>query len=67
MENDIDTNGRRVLAYYYYFVYNDESKARELIDAAWKVLPQFSICQGERDYEAKLLKLLSEKMDRKEC
>ena len=67
LKNDVDSNGRRVLAYYEYYIRNDEAKARELVDEAWKVIDKFGYDEAGRDYEAKLLKLLTEKMDGKEC
>ncbi|MBR1693646.1 MAG: hypothetical protein IJ711_12875 [Lachnospiraceae bacterium] len=66
LENDTDTNGRRVLAYYHYFVNHDARKAHALIREAWHVMPKFSNCQAERDYEAKLLDILAKVMERDE-
>ena len=63
LANDRDTNGRRVLAYYQYFVNHDVSKARSLIEEGRRLLPKFSITQSERDYEEKLLNKLSDMID----
>ncbi|MBR1816756.1 MAG: hypothetical protein IJ763_08650 [Lachnospiraceae bacterium] len=59
LNNDMDTNGRRVLAYYHYFVLNDIDMTIKFINEAYNVLDKFSIAQGERDYEKMLLENIS--------
>ena len=58
--NDRDANGKRVLAFYYYYNFNDIPTAEKYISEAYDMLPNFSVYLQEREYERMLLDKISE-------
>jgi len=57
--NDKDSNGYRVLAYYEYFINHNAEKARLLVEEAKREINNFPGKQFEREYEYKLICMLS--------
>lgn len=53
--NDMDSNGRRVLAYYQMYVMRDPVAAKQTATDGLNVLSQFSIGNAEKVYESNLL------------
>ena len=63
--NDADANAKRVLAYYYYGVKNDITKAQQYIREGFAVIDKFSLPGAERELERKLLLDLDEIIQRR--
>lgn len=62
--HDVDSNGRRILAYYQYYVEGQKEKALETAREGLRVLNLFEGGQGERNLEEKCLnKLIDEICD----
>lgn len=60
LENDVDANGRRILAYYQLYILKNPAKAREFAQAGLNVLNVGCLSQIERNLEEKLLNNLLE-------
>ncbi len=62
--NDMDSNGRRVLAYYQMYILRDPMIARATATDGLRVISQFSIGNAEKEFESKLLNnLINETMN----
>lgn len=57
---DDDANGRRVLAYYQYYVLGEKNEAEKTALDGLSKVSQFSICDAERNYEKRLMEELLE-------
>lgn len=64
ISNDEESNAKRVLAYYYYRLYNDGNKARTLIEEGLSTIDKYS-CGSERALEKKLLLNLKNEIESK--
>ena len=62
--NDEESNAKRVLAYYYYRVYNDSEKAKTLIEEGLSGIDKYSFGE-ERVFEKELLLKLKNEIDSK--
>ena len=62
--NDEDSNAKGVLAYYYYKLYNDDTKAKTLIEEGLSVIDKYSF-GSERAFEKELLLKLKREIDSK--
>lgn len=60
ISSDPDSNAKRVLAYYHYYVMNDAELAKKYIDDGFAVLDKFSVEGGERELERRLLSELDD-------
>ncbi len=58
--NDLDSNAKRVLAYYYYGIKQDVNRAKRYVDEGLASLDKFSVSGDERELERKLLLELNE-------
>ena len=64
LSKDPDSNSKRVLAYYFYRLYNDEAKAKALIDDGLSAIDKFSM-GAERTFEKELLLKLKNEIESK--
>lgn len=55
LKHDMDSNGRRVMAYYEYYILGQREQAKKTAMDGLKVIDKFSICDEEREQERKLL------------
>ena len=62
--NDEESNAKRVLAYYYYRIYNDAEKAKSLIEEGLAGIDKYSFGE-ERVFEKELLLKLKNEIDSK--
>lgn len=60
LENDMDSNGKRVLAYYYYGIKQDINMARKYVEEGMAGIDKFGLSGAEREMERKLLMELDE-------
>ena len=58
LKHDMDSNGRRVVAYYEYYILGQKEQAKKTAMDGLKVIDKFSICDGEREQERKLLEYI---------
>lgn len=60
LEKDMDANGRRVLAYYYYGIKHDIETSRRYVEEGMSVIEKYGLPGAERELERKLLMELDE-------
>lgn len=58
LKHDMDSNGRRVMAYYEYYILGQKEQAKKTAMDGLKVIDKFSICDEEREQERKLLEYI---------
>ncbi|MCM1207880.1 MAG: hypothetical protein NC309_03070 [Ruminococcus sp.] len=58
LKHDMDSNGRRVMAYYEYYILGQKESAIKTAMDGLKVIDKFSICDEERKLERKLLEYI---------
>lgn len=62
--NDEDSNAKRILAYYYYKLYNDSEKAKTLIEEGLSVIDKYAF-GADRNLEKELLVKLKNEIETK--
>lgn len=58
LKHDMDSDGRRVMAYYEYYILGQKEQAKRTAMEGLKVIDKFSICDEEREQERKLLEYI---------
>ncbi|MCM1273404.1 MAG: hypothetical protein NC225_10860 [Clostridium sp.] len=58
LKRDMDSNARRVMAYYEYYILGQKEQAKKTAMDGLKVIDKFSICDGERKLERQLLEYI---------
>ncbi|MDE6024136.1 MAG: hypothetical protein K2G45_01645 [Lachnospiraceae bacterium] len=58
LKHDMDSDGRRVMAYYEYYILGQKEQAKKAAMDGLKVIDKFSICDEEREQERKLLEYI---------
>lgn len=58
LKHDMDSNGRRVMAYYEYYILGQREQAKKTAMDGLKVIDNFSISDDERDKERKWLEYI---------
>ncbi len=58
LKHDMDSNGRRTMAYYEYYILGQKEQAKKTAMDGLRVIDKFSICDEEREQERKLLEYI---------